>query len=109
MQKIYSKDDLLFDIEIYDDDSCFDQVNWELIKEFTVKIWTTDESKALTYTLPDLISYRLPIPSTALSTLETGILKASYTVAVDSLYFSDGLYNRSGEINTNLYLINEGE
>ena len=61
MQKIYSKDDLLFDIEIYDDDTCFDQVNWELIKEFTVKIWTTDESKALTYTLPDLISYRLPI------------------------------------------------
>lgn len=107
MQKIYSKDDLLFDIEIYDDDTCFDQVNWELIKEFTVKIWTTDESIALTYTLPDLISYRLPIPSTALSTLGTGILKASYTVAVDSLYFSDGLYNRSGEINTNLYLINE--
>lgn len=107
MQKIYSKDDLLFDIEIYDDDTCFDQVNWELIKEFTVKIWTTDESIALVYTLPDLISYRLPIPSTALSTLGTGILKASYTVAVDSLYFSDGTYNRSGEINTNLYLINE--
>lgn len=109
MQKIYSKDDLLFDIEIYDDDTCFDQVNWDLIKEFTVKIWTTDESIALVYTLPDLISYRLPIPSTALSTLGTGILKASYTVAVDSLYFSDGLYNRSGEIQTNLYLINEGE
>jgi hypothetical protein len=109
MQKIYSKDDLLFDVEIYDDDTCFDQVNWELIKEFTVKIWTTDESIALVYTLPDLISYRLPIPSTALSTLGTGILKASYTVAVDSLYFSDGLYNRSGEIQTNLYLINEGE
>lgn len=109
MQKIYSKDDLLFDIEIYDDDTCFDQVNWELIKEFTVKIWTTDESIALVYTLPDLISYRLPIPSTALSTLGTGILKASYTVAVDSLYFSDGTYNRSGEIQTNLYLINEGE
>ena len=107
MQKIHSNEDLLFDIEVFDDDTCLDIINWDLIKEFTVKIWTTDESVALTYTLPDLISYRLPIPSTELSKLGTGILKASYSVGVESLYFSDGTYNRSGEINTNLYLINE--
>jgi hypothetical protein len=109
MHKIYSKDDLLFDVEVYDDDMCYDIISWDLIKEFTVKIWTTDESVALVYTLPDLISYRLPIPSSELSKLQTGILKASYSVGVASLYFADGMYNRSGEINTEIYLINEKE
>ena len=106
MKKIYSKDDLLFDIEIYDDDAEKEIVAWELIKEFTIKVWTTDESIALVYTLPDLISHHLAIPATSLSALGSGIIKASYTVAVDSLYFSDGLYNKSGEIQTDLYLIN---
>jgi hypothetical protein len=105
MQKIYKTDDLLFDVDIFQDESSFNTIPWSSIKELTIKIWTTDESNAKSYTLDNLIQYKLPIPSTDLSDLSEGIFRASYSIGVESSYFPDGVYNRSGEIQTNLYLV----
>lgn len=105
MKKIYSTDDLLFDIEVFQDDSGFDLISWSNIRDLTIKIWTTSEDSAKVYTLDNLISFKLPITSTDLETFDEGILKASYSIGVDSSYFPDGVYNRSGIIQTGLYLV----